>query len=122
MTRAMWYLAGLVLVALTTLALSLALAPQVRPPLGAALAIALGVQGPLGWWVIRSLGTDRFLAAWGVGLGARLGLIGVIALIVVPALHWRMAPVLVPLTLLLGVLLLVEGTAAALGNTRNGVR
>jgi hypothetical protein len=89
------------------------LSPDARRSLVVALGLALGVQGPLGWWLIRSTGSRRFLAVWAIGLGTRLALLAVVALIVAPALGWALGPLLLPLAALLLALLLVEGIVMA---------
>jgi hypothetical protein len=91
-----------------------------RPPLASATVLAFVVQGPLGWWLVRSIGTPRFFVVWGIGFAARLVLLGVMALVVAPALGWAAPAALVPLALLLvasiGVEVgaLVGGSGAAL--------
>ena len=118
------YLAGLAAVAAATAAVSRALAPGLRLPMTVALALALTVQAPLGWWLIRSVGTEtrRFLAAWAIGLAARVGLLGVAAVVVVPLGGWAPGVVLLPLAALLLALLGVESVVLLLGHAGNGVR
>lgn len=77
-----------------------------------ALAAAVLVQGPLGWWVIRAVGTPRFLLIWGFGLLTRLALVGLMAVAIGPALGLAPTPLLVTLVGLLAVLLMVEGGVA----------
>jgi len=55
------YLVGVSAVAAAALLLSFVLPPDDRPGIRLALGIALAVQGPLGWWLVRAVGTDRFL-------------------------------------------------------------
>ena len=57
------------------------LVPQSRPGIWPALGATVLVQGPLGWWLIRSLGTERLLIVWGLGIGARVALMGAFGLI-----------------------------------------
>lgn len=112
MSRSARYGAGLAVIALG------AATAAARVPVGtgrdvlAGAALGLLIQGPLGWWVVRSVGSDRFLGAWMAGFLARIALLAVTGLVVVPALGWEPTPVLVTLAAVLGALLLVEGAAA----------
>jgi len=108
MTSRLRYLAGLAGIGALTAAVSRGLAPPARGALGLALVLAVAVQGPLGWWLIGAVGTARFLVVWGIGIGARVGLVAVTAFIIVPVLHLTLVPVLVPLALLLVALLGLE--------------
>jgi hypothetical protein len=80
------YLAGLGTVAAAVFALGWLLPPPVRTGTWLALGLGLAVQGPVGWWLLRSVGTDRFLLAWMVGMGSRLALFGVFAFVLIPRL------------------------------------
>ena len=108
MTAHRGYLLGLGAVALGTLALSLALTPADRRPMWLALVVAFTVQAPLGWWLVRVLGTERFVLVWALGLGARLALVTLWALVVVPALGLALEPALFALVAVLLALLAVE--------------
>lgn len=108
MTARRAYLLGLGAVAVGTLALSRALAPADCAATRLALVIALAVQAPLGWWLVRVLGTERFVLVWALGIGARLGLVTLWALLVVPALALPLAPALFALVGVLLTLLAVE--------------
>ena len=93
--------------------LALRLVPQQEhPSVWVAVLASIVVQGPLGWWVIRSVGTRRFLMVWGLGLLARLLLIGLMAVLVGPAFGLPATPLLMTLAGLLAALLLVEGVVA----------
>jgi len=107
------YAMGLVLVAGGTLALSFVLRGAERAAVRGALAAAVVVQGPLGWWLVRSVGTRRFLLVWALGLATRLTLLAIAGWVIVPALGWAMEPTLLSLAALLFALLLVEGAAVA---------
>jgi len=110
-TRGGRYAIGLAIVAGGALAVSRSVSPEWRAPLITALALACIVQAPLGWWLIRSIGTRRFLAVWGIGLAARLALLAVMALLVAPARGWPLEPALVSLALILVALIAVEAGA-----------
>lgn len=112
MTRAhrpgMWYGAGLLGVGLVSAAAGALAEPRVGQGIWLAAAVSLAVQGPLGWWLIRSIGAPGFFGAWVVGMLARIGSIGVMALVVLPLLGWPLEPALVAMAALLLVLLLLE--------------
>ncbi len=107
------YAIGLVAVAALAALATQWVSPDARRSLVVALGLSLGVQGPLGWWLLRSTGSRRFLAVWAIGLGTRLTLVAVVALVVAPALGWALGPLLLPLAALLLALLLVEGIVMA---------
>jgi hypothetical protein len=109
------YLVGLGAVALGALALCLVLPSQDRAEMAAVLGLALAVQGPLGWWLVRVIGTERFLLVWAIGIGTRLGLVALCALVVVPALELSLAPALFVLVGVLLSLLVVEAVVVGLG-------
>lgn len=90
------------------------LPPAARAGWWPALVLALAVQAPLGWWVIRSLGGPSFLVAWGAGLLARFGLVGLVAFVLVPQLGWPAAATLLSLVGLLVALLAVESVVVML--------
>jgi hypothetical protein len=83
--------------------------PEWRPGLWLSLGLALAVQIPLGVWLLGSLGSERFLPVWVLGMLARLALTGVAALVLFPAFHWPAAPGLLTLVLLLMASLALEG-------------
>jgi hypothetical protein len=83
--------------------------PAWRPALWLALGLAMSVQIPLGTWLLASLGSDRFLPVWVLGMLTRLALIGVAGLVLFPAFHWPAAPGLITLVLLLMASLALEG-------------
>ena len=118
MTRGMRYGAGLAVMALAVALAGVRSGPDGRQGILLGAVVGLMIQGPLGWWVVRSVGTDRFLGAWAAGFLARVVLLAVMALVVVPALGWDPAPVLVTLAGVLGGLLLVEGAAAMAGTSQ----
>jgi len=112
------YLAATALVALLAAGAGMVVPASWRPGWWLALGITLVLQAPLGWRLIASLGTDRFLALWVAGILLRLLAVGVTGLVVVPALGWPAAPVLLALVGFLVVSLAVEGMVSALQCSR----
>ena len=37
--------------------------------------VGLVLQTPLGWWAIQSIGTERFMAVWTLGMLVRLAVV-----------------------------------------------
>lgn len=104
MTVARWYLLGLAAVVLC----GGVAAVLAGTALWVALGLAVVVQAPLGWWLVRSIGTRQFLAAWAVGMGARVVLVLLAAFLVLPTLGLPLGAGLIGLAALLMALLLVE--------------
>ena len=117
MTSQSRYLSGLAGIAALALGTSRELGHGGHPVLLAA-ALAVGVQAPLGWWVIRSLGTERFVLAWGVGLAARMALVAMTGLVGAQWFGVTPAGILIPLAALLMVLLALEVVVVALAESR----
>jgi hypothetical protein len=93
---------GLALVALAVGAL---LPAPLRGATWRAVAVALPVQAPLGWWLVRALGTDRLLHAWGAGMMGRVVLLAGGAWVVAPVAGVPAGPLLLALAaVLLGLL------------------
>jgi hypothetical protein len=88
--------------------------PEWRPSLWLALGLVMVVQAPLGAWLMTCLGSERFLAVWVLGMVARLGLVGIAGLALLPALRWPAAPGLLSLVLLLMISLALEGVVLLL--------
>jgi len=82
----------------------------------------LALQGPLGWWLVASLGTERFFGIWAFGIFLRLLLVGIMGLVVIPALGLPAAPVLLTLVGFLMASLGVEGVVSVLQSARVEVR
>ena len=82
------------------------------------LLLGLVVQAPLGWWLVRSVGTPRFMGAWVLGMAVRFVLLAIAALLLFPALGWPLSPGLLVLGGVLVALLLVEGLVAWLNYSR----
>ena len=72
------------------------------------LVLALIIEAPLGWWLVRSLGSERFLAAWIVGMLVRVALLTLSGLVILPGLGWPVGPGLIGLAVVLLALLAVE--------------
>jgi len=87
-----------------------------------ALGLTLALQGPLGWWLVASLGTERFFGIWAFGIFLRLLLVGIMGLVVIPALGLPAAPVLLTLVGFLMASLGVEGVVSVLQSARVEVR
>jgi hypothetical protein len=110
-TRTGRYVAGVSAVVVLTIATALLVPVTARTAVWVALAIALVVQAPLGWWLIRNLGTERFLLAWAGGILARFATLALAGLVIVPRLGVAMAPTLFALVAILMALVAVELTA-----------
>lgn len=108
MTAGQSYLLGFACAGLVGAALTWAIGPALRKEVAAGLILGLAVQAPLGWWTLRSIGTGRFQLVWVLGMLVRLALLGVAALVLVPAMGWRMTPVLGALLATILAMLLVE--------------
>jgi heme A synthase len=102
------YLIGLLVVAVTGLVAVFAVSPDIRREVALGIGLGLLVQAPLGWWMVRSLGTDRFQLAWALGMVIRLAAVAVAGLLLVPTLRWEMLATLAALVATLLVLLVVE--------------
>src|SRR5215216_6448184 len=100
-----------------------AMVPAVdRAVVGWGIAIGLVLQTPLGWWAIRSIGTDRFMAVWGLGMLVRLTVVAVVAFAVLPVLGRRAGSLLGSMVGVLVALLLVEGATALREHSREDQR
>lgn len=93
-----------------------------RQPVRVALLAAVVLQAPLGWWLVETVGTPRFLVAWTAGMLARLTLVGVMGLIVVPATGMRAEAVLLPLVTLLMAFVVLEGVVLMIQHSRVEIR
>ena len=109
------YLLGLGAVVAGALILGFLLPREDRPGMWVGLGIALALQGPLGWWLVRTIGTERFLMVWVIGIGTRLVLVALHGLVVAPALGLPLAPALFALVGVLLSLLVVEVVVVYLG-------
>lgn len=116
------YLAAMVVVALVGMATGSVLPGAWQPGWWLALGTTLAIQGPLGWWLVISIGTGRFLGVWVLGILVRLALVALFGLVVIPALGWPAAPILLALVGFLVVSLAIEGIVSALQPSRAPVR
>ena len=117
MTATGRYLVGVSAVAAAALLLSFVLPPDDRPGIRLALGIALAVQGPLGWWLVRAVGTDRFLRVWAAGIVARLAVVAACALVIAPKLGLALEPTLFALVGVLMGFVVVEALVVRTGDT-----
>jgi hypothetical protein len=103
------YLLGLALVAVIMAGVVLRFSQPSQPSGFAMIGLGLLVQGPLGWWMIKSVGTPRFLGVWVIGIIARFALLAMAGLIFFPLMRWPLSPGLVVLAVVLFAMLLLEG-------------
>ena len=122
MTLGRRYLAGVALVAVGGALATASVPTEIRAVVGWGVAVGLVLQTPLGWWAIRSIGTDRFMAVWGLGMLTRLTVVAVVGVAVLPVLGRRAGPMLGSMVGVLVALLLVEGVTALREHTREGER
>ncbi|MBA3522808.1 MAG: hypothetical protein H0T90_09935 [Gemmatimonadales bacterium] len=122
MTPGRRYLLGVAAVGAGGAGLVLAVAEPLRPALAWGMVTGLVLQAPLGWWAVRSIGTERFVPIWGLGMLVRLTVVGVAGLAVLPALGWPAGPTLGGMVGVLVALLLVEGVSAMGQHSREDER
>jgi heme A synthase len=103
------YLSGLALTVLLMSGVVLRFSEASRPAGFAMIGLALLVQGPLGWWMVKSVGTPRFVGVWVLGMLVRFGLLGIAAFLIFPLMHWQLSPGLIVLAVVLFAMLLLEG-------------
>lgn len=116
------YLAGVALVAAVAAGLTAAVPAAIRAEVGWGAAVGLLLQAPLGWWALRSIGTERFLMVWGMGMVVRFAVVGIAGLALFPVLGGRAAPMLGSMVGVLVALLLVEGVTAFRDHSREDQR
>lgn len=112
MTAGGSYLAGVGVVAGLAVGLTAVVPVEVRAEVGWGSAVGLLLQTPLGWWALRSVGTERFLPVWGLGMLVRFTVVGIAGLAVLPSLGDRAGPMLGSMVAVLVALLFVEGLTA----------
>jgi len=93
-----------------------------RAPVWWGLVVGLVLQTPLGWWAVQSVGTDRFMAVWGLGMLVRLTVVLVTALVVQPVLREQAGSMLGAMVGVLVALLAVEGYTAYREHSREDRR
>jgi hypothetical protein len=85
---------------------------EVRAEVAWGLGTGLVLQTPLGWWALRSIGTERFLLVWVLGMLVRLSVVAIAGLVVIPALRGHAGAMLGSMVAVLVALLLLEGFTA----------
>jgi hypothetical protein len=116
------YVTGVVLVALGAVLVSVLVPGAVRVPVAWGGAVGLLLQAPLGWWAVRSIGTERFVIVWGLGMLVRFTVVLLTGFVVQPALGRRTGPMLGTMVGVLVALLLVEGVTALREHSREDER
>lgn len=112
------YLSGVGVVAALATGLTLVVPAEIRAEVGWGAAVGLLLQIPLGWWALRSIGTERFLPVWGLGMLVRFAVVGIAGLVVLPALADRAGSMLGSMVGVLVALLFVEGLTALREHSR----
>jgi heme A synthase len=112
------YLAGVGLVAAGAAVVVVTLSESSRGPAGWGAAVGLVLQVPLGWWAVRSIGTDRFMPVWGLGMLVRFTVVLLSGFIVMPALGDRSGTMLGAMVAVLVALLFVEAATALREHSR----
>ena len=112
------YLAGVGLVAAAAAAAVAAVPADVRAEVGWGAAVGLVLQAPLGWWALRTIGTERFMVVWVVGVLVRFTVVGIAGLVTLPVLGARAGPMLGSMVCVLVALLLIEGATALREHSR----
>jgi hypothetical protein len=116
------YLGGVALVAAGGAVLAALVPTADRMAVGWGVVVGLVLQTPLGWWAVRSIGTDRFMAVWTLGMLMRLTVVLVAGLVVLPVLGRRAGPMLGAMVGVLVALLVVEGVTALREHSREDQR
>ena len=116
------YLTGVAMVAAGGAVVAAAVPAVDRAVVGWGVVVGLVLQTPLGWWAIRSIGTDRFMAVWGLGMLVRLTVVAVVGFAVLPVLGRRAGSMLGSMVGVLVALLLVEGVTALREHSREDQR
>jgi heme A synthase len=112
------YLAGVALVAAGAGLLVAVLPGETRLAAAWGAVVGLVLQAPLGWWAVRSIGSDRFMSAWGLGMLVRLTTVLLAGFVVHPALGRRTGAMLGAMVGVLAALLVVEGVTALREHSR----
>jgi hypothetical protein len=123
MTRGRRYLAAVGGVAAGAVALAgLTASAADRTSAWWGVGVGLVLQTPLGWWAIQSIGTERFLPVWVLGMLVRLTVVVIAGLVVLPALGPRADVMLGAMVGVLVALLAVEGVTAFREHSREDRR
>lgn len=112
MTLGRRYLAAVGVVTIAGVGLAALVPAAHRIPALWGLGVGVVLQAPLGWWAIQSVGTDRFMGIWALGMLVRLTVVLVSGLVVQPALGPRAGTMLGAMVGVLVSLLAVEGLTA----------
>jgi heme A synthase len=121
-TLGLRYLAGVAGVAALGGVLAATVPAADRAAVGWGVVVGLVLQTPLGWWAVRSIGTERFMLVWGLGMLVRFASVLVAGLVVFPVLGRRAGAMLGSMVGVLVALLLVEGVTALREHSREGER
>jgi heme A synthase len=121
-TLGLRYLAGVAGVAALGAVLVAVVPATDRAAVGWGVVVGLVLQTPLGWWAIRSIGTERFVVIWGLGMLVRFASVLVAGLVVLPVLGRRAGAMLGSMVGVLVALLLVEGVTALREHSREDER
>ena len=108
MTPGHRYVSGLLVVTAIGLVAVLTVSPDIRSEVAWGLGLGLLVQAPLGWWTVRSVGTERFQLVWVLGMVARVVLVAIAGLVLIPELRWEMVATMAALVSTMLLLLVVE--------------
>ena len=108
MTPGRRYVSGLLVVTAIGLVAVLTVSPDIRSEVAWGIGLGLLVQAPLGWWTVRSVGTERFQLVWVLGMVARVVLVAIAGLVLVPELRWEMVATMAALVSTMLLLLVVE--------------
>lgn len=95
---------------------------DVRAEAAWGLGTGLVLQTPLGWWALRSIGTERFLLVWVLGMLVRLSVVAIAGWVLLPVLGGRAGAMLGGMVAALVGLLLVEGFTAFQEHSREHER
>jgi hypothetical protein len=116
------YVAGVAAVVGAGLVAAAAMPGPARAGILWGLAVGLLLQAPLGWWTLRTVGTERFLTVWGLGMLVRFAVVAVAALALMATPEQLATPMLATMVGTLVALLLVEGAVAMREHSREDER
>ena len=116
------YLMGVAAVGAASALLVLAVPAGIRHEVLWGAVTGLALQAPLGWWALRSVGGERFMVSWGLGMLVRFTVVALAGLTVLPALGRSAGPMLGTMVGVLVALLLVEGVTAVRVHSRDDER